>query len=171
MRAAVRNLLAECEHHGVLYASEWSPLSEITLALLFDRCGIRWRHRPMEGLCEIVWPPICGIYVMHIDRDQSSCARRFAMRHGLAHVLAGHVADLAFAHDGRDWSCHEETVADLFALLDIIPGYQLDELRAAGYEPSEVERWIYTTIATWTSDWSPERIRDRVTLRLATPTL
>jgi hypothetical protein len=159
--------VAECERLGVAYASEdWSPLSDITLALLLDRVGIRWKHLPLEGLCEIVWPPVCGIYVMHIDRCQTPGERRFATRHGLAHVLAGHVDDLAFAHDGHDWQGFEETVADLFALVDAIPDRQINELRAAGYNAGEVERWVYAEIARWTSGWSPERIRDRVALRL-----
>lgn len=166
-RRVVGNLVRECERLGVAYASDdWSPLSDITLALLFEKVGIRWRHVPLEGLCEIVWPPVCGIYVMHIDRCQTPGQKRFAARHGLGHVLAGHVDDLAFAHDGHDWHGFEETVADLFALVDAIPDRELAELRVAGYESGEIERWVYAEVARWTAGWSPERILDRVALRL-----
>lgn len=168
--AAVRWLCLRCEREfGVAYASDAWPgtLSDLTLALLLERVGIRWRHVPLEGLCEVVWPPICGIHVMHVDRLQTPAQRRFAVRHGLGHVLAGHVADLAYAHDGHDWRLHQETVADLFAMMDLIHDERIAQLRTAGYLPAELERWIYADLAAhWTDGWTPERLADRAALRM-----
>src|SRR5579859_5190952 len=119
---AVRQALRRATDLGVLYASEdWSPLSDITLSLLLARAGIRWEYTALHGLVEIVWPPICGIHVMLVEKSQLPGEKRFAVRHGLGHVLAGHVAEVSFAHDGHDWSAHEESVADLFAWADLIP--------------------------------------------------
>lgn len=120
----------------------------------------------MEGIVEVVFPAVCGRTQMLVSREQPPGARRFALRHGLAHVLAGHTSAAEHVHALADWSSWEESLADLFALLDIAPAWQLEELRAAGYSAEEVERWLYAEIARWTTGWLPERLRDRVRLRL-----
>ncbi len=163
----VRQLVRECHRLGILYASEdWSPLSDITLGLLLERAGIRWRYCDLEHVGEIVWPPVCGVHLMQVNRQQSPGERRLAIRHGLAHVLAGDVAELTFAREGHDWRGREETVADLFALVDLIPDRQLAELRAAGYAPDELARWVYCEIARYAPRWPTERIGARAQLRL-----
>ena len=82
--------MAACDRLGVAYNSEFSPLSDLTFALLLTRAGVRWRYAPLEGgVCEIVWPPIYGVHLMQIDKHLTTAERRFAMRHGLAHVLDG----------------------------------------------------------------------------------
>src|SRR3954469_23382642 len=90
---------------GVLYADEdWSPLSDLTLALLLKRAGIQWSYAPLAGLCEIVTPPICGMHLMLVESVQTYAERRFAVRHGLAHVLAGHVEEACFVRDRDPFS-------------------------------------------------------------------
>lgn len=169
--ATVRQLLLRCEREFLVpYGTDtWSAtLSDLTLALLLSRAGIRWRHAPLEGLCEVVWPPVCGVHVLHVDRCQTTAQRRFAVRHGLGHVLAGHVSNIAYSHDGHAWQLDAETVADLFAMMDLIHDERLGELRAAGYSADELERWIYADLAAhWTADWEPERLADRASLRMA----
>lgn len=153
-----------------MYASDdWSPLSDITLALLLKRAGIRWRYVPLEGLTEIVWPPICGVHVLHLERAQTPGERRLAVRHGLGHVLAGHLNELAFRHDRDDPLGHEETVADLFALMDLIPTRQLAELHGAGYSQQELVHWVTCELRRYAPRWTEERVADRVRLRLQIP--
>lgn len=101
---------------------------------------------------------------MLINADLPPGPRRYALRHGLGHVLAGHTC-LGGQRD-RDWTARDEAVADLFALIDVVPSWRLGELIAAGYEQSEVERWVYAEVARWTSGWSSERLASRVWLRL-----
>lgn len=118
----------------------------------------------MEGVLEVAWPSAFGRHLLQLSKDQHHDARRFALRHGLAHVLAYHT-DIASPDDGS-WHSFEETVADLFAIVDIIPDVKLEELREAGYSEREIEHWCYGEIAMWTCDWPGERITDRVRLRL-----
>lgn len=152
---------------GVDYASDtWSPLSDITLGLLLKRAGIRWRYCQLEGMGEIVWPPVCGIYIMHVEKAQTPGEKRLAIRHGLAHVLAGDVDDLAFSHDGHAWQSREETVADLFALIDLVPWRVLSERLAVGYTLEELRWWLFCELRRYAPSWPVERIRDRVEGRL-----
>src|ERR1041384_6578605 len=90
--ASVSKAIARAHELGILYADDdWSPISDLTLALLMKRAGIQWEYAPLEGLVEIVWPPVCGIHVMYLEKEQTPAEKRFAIRHGLGHVLAGHV--------------------------------------------------------------------------------
>ena len=146
---------------------DWSPLSDITLALLLERAGIRWKYLPLEGVAEIVWPPICGRHLMFVERHQAPGERRFAIRHGLAHVLAGHVDEISFARDGHDWRGFEESVADLFAIADLVPDRMLREAEEAGLNPVETGRWVQGEIWRYVPNWPDARIQDRAALRLA----
>lgn len=161
--AEALKLVDRCAQLGVPWNADFGPHSDLTLALLFKRCWISYSYVPELGVDEIVWPPAYGQHQMMISAELGAGPRRFAMRHGLAHVLAGHNC---IAVMNRDWHGAEETAADLFALLDIIPDVQLEELRAGGRGESEIARWCYAEIARWTAGWAAERIADRVELRL-----
>ena len=167
LRAEVSALIARCHELGVLYAhDDWSPLSDITLGLLLRRAGIQWRYCALEHVGEIVWPPVCGIHLLQVDRYESRAGRRFALRHGLAHVLAGHVADLTFAHDGHHWESPEERLADAFALADLIPDRMLREVEAVGFWGEHLERFVTYETRRYVPEWPPERDVDRVLARL-----
>jgi hypothetical protein len=162
LRADVEALVRRCHELGVRYASDdWSPLSDITLGLLLKRAGIQWRYCELEHAGEIVWPPVCGIHLLQLDRYQSRLERRFALRHGLAHVLAGHVADLTYAHDGHHWENSEEQLADAFALADLIPDRMLCEMQAGGFRDKGLERWVRAQISHYAPDWPEGRVTDR----------
>lgn len=152
----------------MLYAhDDWSPLSDITLALLLRRASIQWEYVPLHGLVEIVWPPVCGIHVLYVEREQTPGEKRYAVRHGLGHVLAGHVEDVSFAHDRHYPFGHEERVADLFALADVLPDRELEQRRGAGYRPWEIEWWVWCEIKRYAPSWPTARLVDRIGLRLA----
>lgn len=119
----------------------------------------------MDGVLEVVWPPAFGRHLIQLAKQQHAGARRFALRHGLAHVLGGHTEN-ASADDGH-WSGFEERVADLFACMDVLPDWRLEQLHAAGYDDQAIDHWCYQELSAWTCDWDPERLRDRVWLRLS----
>jgi hypothetical protein len=170
LRAEVETLVRRCHELGVLYASDdWSPLSDITLGLLLKRAGIQWRYCELEPVGEIVWPPVCGIHLLQLDRYQPRLERRFALRHGLAHVLAGHVADLTCAHDGHHWENPEEQLADAFAFADLIPDRMLCEMQAVGFRDKGLKRWVRAEISRYAPDWPVERVADRTETRLRVP--
>lgn len=159
--------MAACDRLGVAYNSEFSPLSDLSFALLLTRAGVRWRYAPLEGgICEIVWPPIYGVHLMQIDKHLTTAERRFAMRHGLAHVLDGHLRDLAPAADGGDWRTYEETVADLFAMADLAPDHQLAVVATAGAGWGEVEDWVREEAVKYAPDWPADRLIQRARLRV-----
>lgn len=156
-----------CGQLGVAYNSEFSPLSDLTIALLLTRAGVRWKHAPLEGgISEIVWPPIYGVHFMQIDKHLTLGERRFAMRHGLAHVLDGHLRDLAPAADSGDWRTYEETVADIFALVDLTPDHQLDVLLGFGAGYEELEAWVREEAAKYAQEWPEDRLSHRAKLRV-----
>jgi len=158
----------QCAARGVEWGGDFSPLGDLDLARLLRGCWIEWRYVDRidgEGkVVEAVFPPMLGIHVMLLARAQTPGVRRFGLRHGLAHVLHGD--NVAFVTGGT-WDCFEETVADLFACLDVLPDWRLDELRQAGYSEQDIEHWCYGELSAWTSDWDPERLRERVWLRLS----
>jgi len=159
--------VAACGRLGVAYNSEFSPLSDLTFTLLLTRAGVRWRYAPLEGgICEIVWPPIYGVHLMQIDKHLTPGERRFAMRHGLAHVLDGHLRDLAPAADGGDWLTYEEAVADLFALADLMPDHELDSRVQCGAERGDLEEAVQQELRRYAPDWLQERVESRSILRI-----
>ncbi|MBK8002399.1 MAG: ImmA/IrrE family metallo-endopeptidase [Gemmatimonadetes bacterium] len=158
--------MAACDRLGVAYNSEFSPLSDLTFAVLLTRAGVRWRYAPLEGgICEIVWPPIYGVHLMQIDKHLTTAERRFAMRHGLAHVLDGHLRDLTPAADSGDWRSYEEAVADLFALVDLVPDHQIDTLPLDAAESEQLEEWVRQQATKHVSGWSEERLDHRARVR------
>lgn len=164
--ARTRQAIARARNHQVAYADEdFSPLSEITLALILKRAGIQWQYQPLRGLVEIVWPPICGVHLIMAHDYLTPGERRFAVRHGLAHVLMGDVGEGGFARSRHDWRQPEEVIADLFAWADLIPDRMLEERRAAGYSRAELEGWTIGEMQRYTPGWAPERILDRMALR------
>lgn len=165
----VSRAVAAARATGLAYADDdWSPVSDISLELLakLARIDIHKLALP-ETILELVAPETAGRFPLVLNRTHDWGAKRFALRHGIGHVLAHHVDEVAFLAAGDDFMAHEERVADVFALVDAIPDRQLYELRQAGYSAVEIERWVYAEIGRWTSGWEPERIRDRTTLRLA----
>src|SRR5574337_1060676 len=163
----VDRLVAACDRLGVAYNSEFSPLSDLTFALLLTRAAVRWRYAPLEGgICEIVCPAIYGVHLMQVDKHLTTAERRSAMRHGLAHPLDGHLRDLAPAADGGHWETYEEAVADLFALVDLVPDHQLDTLVHAGTAPQELEASVREVTRKYAPEWPEDRLSQRACHRV-----
>ncbi|MBK7716808.1 MAG: ImmA/IrrE family metallo-endopeptidase [Gemmatimonadetes bacterium] len=108
------------------------------------------------------------MHLMQIDKHLTTAERRFAMRHGLAHVLDGHLRDLAPAADSGHWETYEEAVADLFAMVDLVPDHQLDTLVQAGAAHQELESSVREVTRKYAPDWPEERLAQRVGLRVRT---
>lgn len=75
-------------------------------------------------------------------------------------VLAGHVADLTFAHGGHHWETPEEQLADAFALADLIPRRAFLEAEASGFRGPDLERWTMAEVRRFAKGWPEARIRD-----------
>lgn len=147
---------------GILYADDdWAPVGDVDVAMLLARAGVRWAYRPLR-CAEFVTPPIFGRHVMLLDETLCGGERALALRHGLGHVLAGHVDEPTFTGEWRDPWSHEERTADVFALLDLVP----DRILRAWPEATRKEQ-LWAEILAYAPTWPSERVADRVQLRLA----
>jgi hypothetical protein len=110
-------------------------------------------------------PRCAGFYPVLVNRSAERTDRFFALRHEVAHVLAGDVEGAVFlAHEG--FTDHAERVADLFALADLVPGWWIAELRRGGAPWRELRDEVADAIAAYAEAWPAERLQDRAALRI-----
>jgi len=88
----------------------------------------------------------------------------------VAHVLAGHVADLTDAQNAHRWETPEEQLADAFAFAGLIPDRMLREVQAVGFRGRNLQRWVTAEIARYVPGWPEGRLCDRASNLLWSPT-
>lgn len=163
----VAEAIRRLQRRGIPYADIFSPLVDEKLAVSLRQAHILCRVDEMGNMeQELLTPPIFGRYVMTISKALDPRQRAFAMRHGFGHVMAGHVAEITFLSTSRSWLTHEERVADLFALADVIPFWLIEDLKRGmtGWRP--LRKWIHKTVGHHTVGWTDGRLDDRATLRI-----
>ena len=164
----VEDALAHVRRVGVPYADLFSPLGDEAFDEAMRRLTVTVREEPLGRTeLEAVTPPVYGRYVMVISSDVDRTRRRFARRHGAGHVAAGHVSEVTFLSNARDWRARHERVADVFALIDLLPWWSLDEARRRRLTWREMRQDCCQAIRYFTLDWPEERVLDRADLRLA----
>jgi hypothetical protein len=141
-------------------------LSDLTFGLLLKRLNIRWEYCALDGLLEVVWPPLCGTHLVQLERDQTPAERRFAIRHAAGHVLAGDCAGMTHSHDGHDWRCREETVADGFGLIDLVSDVEIRDRLRAGWDWRETREWVEVQVHAHGPTWAEARVMRRTEDRL-----
>lgn len=114
----------------------------------------------------MVLPRCEGVYPVLVNRAAEQTDRYFALRHELAHVLAGDVDGPVFLAD-EGYMSAAERAADLFALADLVPGWWIGEVRRGRTPWREVRRQIAMAVATYAEAWPAQRFGDRAELRLA----
>lgn len=149
---------------GLAYGDDtWSPVSNVTLNIMASRLGAELREaRLSSGVQEIGVPAYLGYPIVVVNRGIPAAYRALALRHGLAHLMAGELeaeqgAEIRFMSTSLDPFTISERRADLFALVDLIPDRDLHD------DPE----WLAGEISSYAPDWSGERLFDRVDLRLA----
>lgn len=121
---------------------------------------------PRPGARALTTPPIYGRYHIGVKADLSPPERRFALRHELAHVLAGDVEEPIRMVD-RGYMTWAERAADLFALADLVPTSYMRTLRGMRLRHREIRDDIELQIEEqWGPDWPTARLDDRAQLRL-----
>lgn len=159
--------LANLQARGIGYADIFSPLPDEQLVDAMKRSAVLLRVDKLGTKDqELVTPPIYGRYIMTVSKSLDRRRRGFAARHGFGHVVAGHVSQVTFLSSERDWMTHEERVADLFALADVVPFWLISDLRKSRTSWRAVKHMITRTIRQYTIDWSEGRVDDRATLRV-----
>lgn len=150
------------------YAHLFSPLHDEGLAQAMRRLTISVRGAPIGTRdLEVVTPPIYGRYHLLYSTDVPVTCRRFAKRHGMGHVIGGHVTEVSYLSSRNDFMTYEERSADLFALADLFPAWQIEELRRARVGWRAVAHAISRAIRRFTLEWPEQRVGDRAALRIA----
>ncbi len=129
-------------------------------------------HRDLgEGIQELGMPGYLGVPVIVVNRRLPWGTRRLALRHGLAHLVAGELepeegSQIRFMSSMFDYMTLEERRADLFAMADLIPDRELKERRVASYTEGELRRWVTGEVRRYAPEWPASRIEDRIALRM-----
>ena len=130
-----------------MYGGDAAPLAEGQLVDIIRQagCGVeRFRFRSRRGAFAF---SLGGVVEIALNASVPRPLREFALRHELHHVLAGDVADAlhgpVFFND-QGYMTSWERAADLFALVDFVPGREL----AAADDPAALTRTRLAEIAS-----------------------
>lgn len=149
------------------YANGSCAATTREMAELLRRSTCRvYRLKSRSRAKALTIPPIAGEYAIGIRADLSWSEHAFALRHELAHVLAGDVEEPVRMVD-RGYLTYAERLADLFALADLVPTSYLRSLRSIPLRWNEIRQDLAQMIREqWGAGWPEARIDDRTALRL-----
>ena len=156
------------------YADEdWAPISDEDVRMVASFSGGRVELQELGAHTQEIGIPAYtgGHAVIVVNRLIPRNFRRLAVRHGLAHLLAGELEvgqgmEVRFMSSILDYMTLEERRADVFALADLIPWRTLEALPRAP-DPHAMLRYVTGEIRAFAPDWPLRRVRDRARLRLA----
>jgi len=163
---AVADAVRQLQRLGIGYDDLFSPMTDEAMDAALRRLTIRASgHALGTGTLELVTPPLYGRYLLLWSTDVDADRRRFALRHGMGHVAAGHVTAPRFLTADGDWMSADERVADLFALADLVPFHQVAALRRGGSWRA-VRAEVAALVRMHTHAWPAERVDDRTVMRV-----
>jgi hypothetical protein len=167
---ATADAVRQLQRLGIGYDDLFSPLTDEGLHEALRRLTIRASGHALgtgaNAPLELVTPPLYGRYLLLWSTDVDDDRRRFALRHGMGHVVAGHVTTPRFLAADGDWTAPVERTADLFALADLVPFPQISALKR-GNSWRAVRDEIAALVWMHTLDWPAERVQDRAVMRVA----
>lgn len=167
---AVADAVRQLQRLGIGYDDLFSPLPDEAIDAALRRLTIRASGHPLgtgdTAPLELVTPPLYGRYLLLWSTDVDADRRRFALRHGIGHVAAGHVDTPRFLTADGDWMAPDERVADLFALADLVPFHHVGALKR-GNSWKVVRAEIAALVRMHTLAWPAERVDDRAAMRVA----
>jgi hypothetical protein len=170
--AGAESIIKAIRRHMPFYAGDFAPARTDQIAELLKRSGCALQVMPFP-LAEdgnpidpaFVMPLLNGINIICIDKNASRTDRQYAIRHELTHVFADEVSDVTYLSDAHYMSSSER-IADLVALADLIPGWTINDMRAARSTWRTVRAEIDKGVEWYADGWPCERILDRGGLRL-----
>lgn len=139
----------------------WSPISPLSVGLIAVRFGASLQEAPLpDGIQELGIPAYLSNPIVVVNRSLPPAGRNLALRHGLAHLVAGELergigSEVRFMSLMHDYMTLEERRADLFALADLIPDRDL---------PADAVM-LAADVARYAPEWPLARLWDRVRLR------
>ncbi|AHG91801.1 hypothetical protein J421_4264 [Gemmatirosa kalamazoonensis] len=162
---AVRTAQRPIDEGGGGYDGLFAPLHDDALDALLRRSTIAVRAAALGATTDcVVTPPLFGRYLAICSADATPDQRRVALRRGLAHVLCGHVGE----HTPLPLPAPApaQRTADVFALVDLIPFWQLHEWRRARLGWRATMREAARTAAALAPDWGAARASDAARRRV-----
>lgn len=166
LRATVQ-LVARAQQLHHRYAGSAIPLGSADMRTLLARaaCDLHWIEAsgPAKAITGF---PLYGRFPVGVRSDLKIEERQFALRHELAHILAGDATEpVRMVH--RDYLTYPERVADLFALADLFPTPWFLSLRRARVAWKAIRVLVEREIREeYGPDWPWARVDDRTTLRM-----
>lgn len=163
-----RVLIEKARRVVEFYAGDFAPIRTDQLSALLKSNSCYLKIFPFEStdLAAFVLPATRGVYPIGVNQLASRTDRQFAIRHELAHVIAGEVDEPTFLSDDS-YMGHSERVADLFALADMVPGWLLRYMRRDRVRWRDILAELRGAIQTHCAgDWPADRLDDRAVLRL-----
>lgn len=148
------------------YGGACAPVSPDQLRALLAASGCHVEIFPFRSDALGMTLPRCeGVHPVLVNGAAEGIDRGFALRHQVAHVLAGHAAGaVCLAAEG--YARDAERLADLFALADAVPGWWISRAARARCSWRAVVAEIARCAAEFAPGWPPDRVRDRAELRL-----
>lgn len=148
------------------YAGPGAPIRTDQVSELLVRAECHVEIFPFRSDTVAMTLPRCAnAYPILLNRSAERTDRQFALRHEIAHVLAGDAEGVVFLTDAGDMTLPER-VADLFALADLVPGWWIAEVRRGQTPWRAVRGEVTLAVAEYAESWTVERLEDRAELRL-----
>lgn len=163
---AVAGAVRAAQRDGGGYDDLFAPLHDDALDVLLRRstAAVRPAALGATSAC-VVTPPLFGRHLVVCSADAAPDQRRVALRRALAHVLCGHVGE----HTPLPFPAPAAVArtADVFALADLVPFWQLDAWRRG---PRDGWRAIMARVAeaatSLAGDWDDVRAAEAGRLRV-----
>ncbi len=147
-------------------------MSLLTVEVMVRRLGLGLLVAPLGlNTQELAIPGYFGPPVIVVNRHGSYSMRSLALCHGVAHCLAGDAdsepdGQIRYMSSIMDYTTPAERTADLFALVNSVPGWKMETFFASGAGIASVERELRRHVAAIATAWPAARVRDRSRLRL-----
>lgn len=160
--AAVQAIVGEARQVAEGYGERGASTSEISRLLVDTNTVLVERHfeSAVKGMA---FQRLGGGHVIALDTACARADEAYTIRHELAHVLRGEVAEPTYL-TSEDVMSHAERVADLFALTDLASAAWLRPI-ARGRRLLYVAQDVKQFLRALTDGWSERRLWDRAKLR------
>ena len=148
------------------YAGSGAPIGTAQICELAEKLGCELHYFAFQSEAfDMALPPVQGANLIFVDSRTQRSDQALTVRHELAHVLTGEVAEPTYL-TAADTLSHSERVADLFAVADLVPTWYVRQLRGRRRPWKHTELEIKQAFRELTEGWSEQRLNDRARLRL-----
>jgi hypothetical protein len=148
------------------YAGPGAPVNLDQVRALLAASGCHVEIFPFRSDAVGMTLPLCeGVHPVLVNGAAVGIEAGFALRHQVAHVLAGNPSG-AVCLAAAGYERHAERLADLFALADAVPGRLILEVVGVRCSWGAVRGEIARCIAELAPAWPADRLQDRAGLRL-----